>query len=190
MIASKDRSGWIGASDTDKVMGNWTTPTWHKWWATKLGITQNNVTTTAMLAGTHYEHRILDALGVRKRDRQIKVRRLRLRVNLDGEDAIIHEVKTHKSETFKLSKAYWQQAQVEMYAAKKPLVINAYRLTEAEYNNFFLPIDEERLTEHPIERDEEWLQKEYLPRLRILAACLKKGVFPLESIRQDPARRK
>jgi hypothetical protein len=190
MIASKDRSGWIGASDTDKVMGNWQTPTWHKWWAVKLGITTNNVSTTAMLAGTYYEHRILDALGIKKRDRQIKLRRLRLRVNLDGEDAIIHEVKTHKSEEFKLSKAYWQQAQVEMYAAKKPLVINAYRLTEAEYENFFLPIDKDRLTEHPVEYDEAWIKEMYLPRLRILATCLKKGVFPIESIRQNPARRK
>ena len=181
MIRSKDRSGWIGASDTAMVMANWSTPTWHKWWATKLGVATSNVTTTAMLAGTHYEHRILDALGVRKRDRQIKVRRLRLRVNLDGEDAIIHEVKTHKKEVFKTSRAYWMQAQVEMFAARKPLVIDAYRLTDAEYRNFFLPIDKERLSRHPVEYDAKWIKTKYLPRLRILAACLKRGVFPRES---------
>lgn len=186
MIRNKDRSGWIGASDTAMVMANWTTPTWHKWWSTKLGIATSNITTTAMLAGTHYEHRILDALGVKKRDRQIKIRRLRLRVNLDGEDSIIHEVKTHKSEVFKVSRSYWMQAQVEMMATGKPLVINAYRLTDAEYENFFLPIDKERLTEHPIEIDTDWLAYAYLPRLKVLAACLKKGVFPRESVGQDP----
>lgn len=186
MIRSKDRSGWIGASDTAMVMANWSTPTWHKWWATKLGITSNDFTTTAMLAGTHYERHILDALGIKRRDRQIRIRRLRLRVNLDGESSIIHEVKTYGKDTFKVTKAYWQQAQVEMFAARKPLVINAYRLTEAEYSNFFLPIDPERLSEHPIEYDPAWIKNEYLPRLRILAKALRKGVYPNESPRQDP----
>ena len=181
MIHSKDRSGWIGASDTAMVMANWSTPTWQKWWATKLGVATNNATTTAMLAGSYYEHPILDALGVEMRDRQIKIRRLRLRVNLDGENEIIHEVKTHGKEIFKVTRAYWMQAQVEMFAAKKQLVINAYRLTEEEYRNFFLPIDKERLSEHPIEYDEAWIKEKYLPRLRILAKCLKKGVFPRES---------
>ena len=32
MIESKDRSGYIGASDTDKVVGNWKSQTWMKWW--------------------------------------------------------------------------------------------------------------------------------------------------------------
>lgn len=186
MIKSKDRSGWIGASDTAMVMGNWTTPTWHKWWAVKLGLASSDLNTPAMQVGTHYEHKILDALGVRKRDRQIKIRRLRLRVNLDGETRIIHEVKTHKSECFKMSKAYWQQAQVEMYAAKKPLVIDAYRVTEEEYKNFYLPIDPTRLSRHPVEYDPQWVKEKYLPRLRILAACLRKGVYPDESTRQDP----
>lgn len=181
MIRSKDRSGWIGASDTAMVMANWKTPTWHKWWATKLGVATNTVATTAMLAGTYYEHPILDALGVRRRDRQIKIRRLRLRVNLDGEDEIIHEVKTYGKDTFKVSRNYWMQAQVEMFAARKRLVIDAYRLTEEEYRNFFLPIDKERLSEHPVEYDAAWIKEQYLPRLRILADCLRRGVFPRES---------
>ena len=182
MIRSKDRSGWIGASDTAMVMANWSTPTWQKWWATKLGITEHHFTTTAMLAGTHYEHPILDALGIKRRDRQIKIRRLRLRVNLDGEDRLIHEVKTYGKDTFKVTKSYWQQAQVEMFAARKPLVIDAYRLTDAEYGNFFLPIDPNRLARHPIAYDEAWVKEQYLPRLRILAKALRKGVYPNESL--------
>lgn len=182
MITSKDRSSWIGASDTAMVMANWKTPTWHKWWAVKLGVATNNITTAAMRVGTYYEHPILDALGIRRRDRQIKIRRLRLRVNLDGEDATIHEVKTHSSEIFKVSKSYWQQAQVEMFAARKPLVINAYRVTEEEYKNYFLPIDPERLSEHPIEYDRAWIKEQYLPRLKILARALRKGVYPVESL--------
>lgn len=182
MIRTQDRSGWIGASDTAMVMSNWKTKTWRHWWAVKLGITSDHITTAAMRVGTYYEHPILDALGIRRRDRQIKIRRLRLRVNLDGEDKLIHEVKTHTAEVFKVSKAYWQQAQVEMFAARKPLVINAYRVTEEEYRNYFLPIDPERLTEHPIAYDAAWVKEQYLPRLKILAQCLRKGVFPLESI--------
>lgn len=181
MIRSKDRSGWIGASDTAMVMANWNTPTWHKWWATKLGVATNHVSTTAMLAGTYYEHPILDALGIKRRDRQIKIRRLRLRVNLDGEDNIIHEVKTYAKNTFRVSRNYWMQAQVEMFAARKGLVINAYRLTSEEYRNFFLPIDTHRLSEHPVSYDAEWIEREYLPRLRILARALRRGVFPRES---------
>lgn len=179
MIASKDRSGWIGASDTAMVMANWSTPSWRRWWAVKLGMATNSFTTVAMQAGTYYEHPILDALGIIRRDRQIRIRHLRLRVNLDGEDeATVHEVKTYRKPTFKVTRAYWQQAQVEMYATGKKLVINAYRLTEEEYKNYFLPIDPDRLSEHPIAYDATWVQEQYLPRLRILAQCLKKGVYP------------
>ena len=32
MIADHDRSGWIGASDTAFVIGNWKTKTWENWW--------------------------------------------------------------------------------------------------------------------------------------------------------------
>lgn len=179
MIASKDRSGWIGASDTAMVMANWNTPSWKKWWAVKLGVATSNYTNTAMQAGTYYEHPILDALGIAKRDRQIKIHHLRLRVNLDGEDkTTVHEVKTHSKPTFKVTRDYWMQAQVEMYATGKQLVINAYRLTEEEYKNYFLPIDRKRLSEHPVAYDAAWINEQYLPRLRILAECLRKGVYP------------
>ncbi len=179
MIKSKDRSGWIGASDTAMVMGNWNTATFQKWWMTKLGLRRDTFTTPAMQAGTHYEHRILDFLGIRRRDRQIKKRKLRLRVNLDGEDRItICEIKTHKSEQFKFSRAYWMQAQVEMFVTGKRLFIVAYRLTDAEYRNYFLPIDKARLSAFHVRYDPTWIDKEYLPRLRILAEALRKGVFP------------
>ena len=86
MITSKDRSGWFGASDTWAVMGNWETDTFARLWLEKLGVVRNTFTSPALQAGTLYEHRVLDALGVPIRDRQIRIRRLRLRVNLDGED--------------------------------------------------------------------------------------------------------
>ncbi len=192
MIHDHDRSYYIGASDTKYVMGKWNTQTFRSWWDVKMGFTDDDIDNIYLRTGTMYEPLILDHLGIKERDRQIIIGRLR--VNLDGEDDDeVIEVKTFRhspGEIWKPTKAYGQQAQVEMYAAKKPLVINAYRLTEAEYENFFLPIDKDRLTEHPVEYDEAWIKEMYLPRLRILATCLKKGVFPLESIRQDPARRK
>lgn len=186
MIASKDRSGWFGASDTAKIMGSWETESFRKWWAVKLGIREENYTNAAMDAGTAYEHKILDALNVPIRDRQIKIPELRLRVNYDGEDAeMITEVKTHARPVFKVTSAYWQQCQVEMFASghgllrkRKTCRIAAYRIGEAEYLNHYLPIDMERITLHPIEYDPEWVVTRYMPRLRYLAWCLKIGRWP------------
>lgn len=178
MIANHDRSGWMGASDTSKIMGNWNTKTFNKWWLEKLGLHKNTFTSTAMKTGSALEHRILDALGVRKRDRQIKVRRYRLRVNLDGEDSIIHEVKTYSADKFKIPKAYKQQAQVEMFVTGKPLTIDAYRLEPDDYINWFRPIDKDRLSTHPLEYDRDWINNEYLPRLKYLAECLKRKRWP------------
>ena len=38
MIASKDRSGYFGASDVDKIVGNYNTKSFKKWWLEKIGI--------------------------------------------------------------------------------------------------------------------------------------------------------
>lgn len=75
MIKNKSRAGWFGASDTATIMGNWQTKTFAAWWMVKLGLAENNFTNIYLAAGTAYEHRILDALGVKKRDRQIKIRK-------------------------------------------------------------------------------------------------------------------
>ena len=186
MIKDKSRSGWIGGSDTATVMGNWETDTFAKWWSVKLGLTENNFGNQYTAAGTAYEHRILDHLGIKERDRQIRIRRIgkyrvRLRVNLDGEDEIVHEVKTHKSERFTVTKAYHQQAQVEMYATGKKLVIDAYRLLPEDYDNFFNEIDPKRLSRHPIAYDGGWVEREYLPRLVYLSKCMKEGTFPCKA---------
>ncbi|SHI23764.1 hypothetical protein SAMN02745823_03838 [Sporobacter termitidis DSM 10068] len=178
MIHNHDRSGWFGASDTNIIMSNWGTITFSRWWLEKLGLRRNTFTNRAMQSGTAYEHRILDYLGVKRRDRQIKIRRYRLRVNLDGEDKIVHEVKTYSKEKFKISAAYWQQSQAEMFVTRKPLVIEAYRLMEADYANWFNPIDACRLSTHPIEYDPAWINAEYLPRLKYLAKCLKRKGWP------------
>ena len=93
MISNHDRSGWFGASDTHWIMGNWETNSFRRFWLEKLGIIHNSFFTAATLAGTYYEHRILESLGIAQMDRQIKIRRLRLRVNLDGEElSTIHEM--------------------------------------------------------------------------------------------------
>ena len=85
MISNQDRSKWFGASDTQYIVGNWNTASWRKWWLVKLGFSKNNFQNIYTLAGTHYEHKILDSLGSPlKKDKQIKIRSLRLRVNYDG----------------------------------------------------------------------------------------------------------
>ena len=99
MIASQDRSGWIGASDVQYVIGNWKTKTWEKWWLQKLGINQDHFDNKYTLAGTNWEHRILESLHLPdlEMDKQILIEDLRLRVNLDGNTPIRNkEVKTYQ----------------------------------------------------------------------------------------------
>lgn len=179
MIASQDRSGWFGASDTAKIMGNWNTKTFRMFWMEKLGLHTHTIRTPEMLAGTHYEHRILEALGITEWDRQIKIEELLLRVNLDGESTQIHEVKTHKKPVFAVTKPYWMQAQVEMFAAQKPLEIVSYRMMEEDYTNFFNPIDLSRVGRWPIAYEPAFIEA-YKPRLAYLADCLRKGVWPID----------
>ena len=181
MIQSQDRSNYIGASDTSFVVGNWKTKTFEKWWLEKIGINKNNLSTDAMKAGNNYEHRILESLQIDnlEMDKQIIIDRLR--VNLDGNtDTCIYEVKTHKEEKeFKVSKQYWRQAQVEMYASNiHNLYIVAYALQENDYKNFFNEIDTERIQKIKVDYDEDFIKNEYLPRLEILTKSLKEGVFP------------
>ena len=195
MISDHDRSGWFGASDTKYIMGNWKTKTFQNWWMTKLGISTSHMTSVAMNAGTYYERAILDAIGSPRKDHQIIIPEYRLRVNLDG-DGIgrVDEVKTYKHERgFKVSKAYRQQVQVQMFAklweeGKTPVAkIWAYGLLPEDYKNFFNPIDRERLKDYPIEIDHLFITR-YLYRILYLKECLEKGVMPDEkaySMRED-----
>ena len=187
MISDNDRSGWFGASDTKYIMGNWETKTFQNWWMTKLGVVTSNFSNVAMNAGTYYEHAILDAIGSQRKDHQITIPEYRLRINLDG-DSIgrIDEVKTHSKEKgFKVSKDYWQQVQVQMFAklweeGKVPETkIWAYGLLPDDYKNFFNPIDRERLKDYPIEYDSLFI-KGYLSRVLYLKECMEKGVMPDE----------
>lgn len=182
MIADHDRSGYIGASDTDKVIGNWKTKTWEKWWLQKLGINSDRFDNRYTLAGTNWEHKILNSLHIDlELDKQIVIEDLRLRVNLDGNtSSCIKECKTYQWEKgFKVPAKYKNQVQVQMHASgiyKADIV--AYGLTEADYDNYLRNIDPERLREYPIAYDSTWIESVYLPKLRILADCLKKGVMP------------
>lgn len=181
MIASQDRSYYIGASDTSMVVGNWNTKTFDQWWLEKLGLRKNNFKTESMQTGTNYEHKILLALNIPdlELDKQIIIDRLR--VNLDGNSKdCIYEVKTHSiNKEFKLSKQYWRQAQVEMYAYNtKNLYIVAYALKENDYKNFFNEVDIGRVKFYKIEYDERFINEEYLLKLQILTKCLKEGVYP------------
>lgn len=183
MIQSHDRSGWIGASDTDKVIGNWKTKTWENWWMQKLGINTDHFDNRFTIAGTNWEHRILESLNLPglEMDRQFIIEDLRLRANLDGNTPNrIHEVKTYQwAKGFRCPQKYKNQVQVQMFASNiLGADIVAYGLEEADYNNFFRDIDRQRLQEIPVLYDLKWVETVYLPKLRILADCLKRGVFP------------
>lgn len=191
MISNQNRAWYVGASDTSMVVGNWKTETFRKWWQTKLGLDlRERFDTKYTLAGTHYEHAILDTIPGVIMDKQIILPELSLRVNYDGivegDTIVIKEVKTHKEEkVFKVSKAYWRQAQVEIYAAEqyygKPvrLDIVSYPMSENHYRNYFLKIDKDMIRETPVEKDPAFMG-EYLPKLKYLKYCMEIGAFPTE----------
>jgi hypothetical protein len=120
MIDSKDRSGWFGASDTDRIVNNFDTNTFIDWWLTKEGVTSNHFESVEMNAGTHWEHRILESVNEdMEMDKQILIPELRLRVNLDGNtEDTIYECKTHKAaKEFKVPIKYKRQVWVQMFGA-------------------------------------------------------------------------
>lgn len=181
MISSQNRSYYIGASDTSMVVSNWNTKTFEKWFLEKLGLYKNTFTNEAMKTGTNYEHKILDSLNLDNLTKDKQIINKRLRVNLDGNtEDCIYEVKTYRAEKeFKVSKQYWRQAQVEMYGSGiHQLYIVAYALEDDDYKNFFKKIDNKRIKLIPIEYDENFITKEYLPKFDILSNCLEKGVYP------------
>lgn len=183
MITDHDRSGYIGASDVQFVIGNWKTKTWEKWWMQKLGINRDRSDNIYTLAGTNWEHRILDALHLPnlEKDRQIILEDILLRVNLDGNTPFrIKEVKTYQWEKgFKVPQKYINQVQVQMFAAKiHDADIVSYGLQVEDYRNYLRPLDPQRLQEHPVMYDQVWIDSVYLPKHMILADCLKRGVFP------------
>lgn len=196
MIANSDRSGWFGASDTSMVISkNRNTKSFKQWWAVKLGEQQPEFSGSKYTdAGNKYEHPILRTINEKiEFDRQICIDKLLLRVNYDGDfEGTIYEVKTHKSEKeFEITKPYWRQAQVEMYAYQtmrdklelplfKRLYIVSYALNPDEYYKDYdeVEIDFNRIKFHEIKYDKHFIKNEYLPSLKELSRTLKKGKFP------------
>lgn len=128
MIHNYDRAHWFGASDSRYIMGmSKTSKTWTDWWDVKCGKADQNFHGNIYTrAGNTFEHSILKAWnpGITF-DRQIIVPNLRLRVNIDGNTSDeIFEVKTYQiDKTFKITDAYYYQAQVQMLGWKlEPMI--------------------------------------------------------------------
>lgn len=193
MINDFDRSGYFGASDASMVIAdNRNTKSWRQWWLVKLGEMENTFSGSIYTeAGNKYEHRILKAISEDiTMDRQIIIEKLKLRVNYDGDlDGTIYEVKTHKAaKEFEISKQYWRQAQVEMYAYKtmekelelppfKGLYFVSYPLYPDEYytEQDAIEIDMNRVKFSPVKYDKQFVKGVYLPKLKECAKALKKG---------------
>lgn len=118
-----DRSHWFGASDSKYIMdAAQSSKSFNDWWKIKCGIMGNNFYGNIYTkAGNTFEHSILKSWNpVIQLDRQILVPSLRLRVNLDGNLADeIFEVKTYQiDKEFKVTDAYYYQAQIQMLGWK------------------------------------------------------------------------
>lgn len=183
MIHDHDRSYYIGASDVGKVMGRWDTKTFEKWWRVKQGFDKDTFVNDAMAAGTFYERRILESLGLNlEYDRQYIDGRLR--VNLDGNlPDTIFECKTHSADKeFKVSAQYRNQVNVQMYVSGiHDAFIVSYGLVEEDYKNFYNEIDPNRRQLWRVEYDEDWITNKFLPRYECLAKCLDEGGYPNDS---------
>ena len=176
MITDRSRDYYIGASDTQYVMSNFNSKTFKRWWLVKIGAEEQDYESVYTIAGNRYEQKILDELFVPYRNEQKIIGQLR--VNLDGRtDDEICEVKTHKNK-FRVTKAYWQQVQVEMWCFQiyKARII-AYQLLPEDYE-FDNGIDLDRIEQHPIEYDETFIYEEYLPRFHYLCWCFGEDIQP------------
>ena len=158
----------------------------------KLGLSRGHFDNESTLAGTHWEHKILDSLNLQglEKDKQILLPDLKLRVNLDGNTPWrIFECKTYKAYGLTGSAkqlregicptAYRNQVQVQMYASKiYGADIVAYGLVPEDYSNYLRAVDPGRRKLIPVEYDPNWIETVYLPKHRILCEALKRGVFP------------
>ncbi|MFQ7472761.1 MAG: YqaJ viral recombinase family protein [Anaerovoracaceae bacterium] len=190
MIKNQDRSGYFGASDTMMVLTkNRNTKSFKQWWSVKMGEQESDFKGSLYTeAGNRYEHPILASISEEMNlDRQIIIEKLKLRVNYDGDlRGTIYEVKTHKSEKdFEITKAYWRQAQVEMYVYQckyddfKKLYIVSYPLYPDEYYaKSDVNVDFNRVKFSEIKYDKHFIKDEYLPHLKELTRYLKKGRVP------------
>lgn len=211
MITTFDRSYWIGASDTRFVMAaNRTTKTWLTWYNIKLGLDDTlfgGSIYTRM--GNLFEHPILKAIDENMNtDRQLIIPKYNLRVNYDGDlNGSIYEVKTHRGDkNFEVSKQYYEQAQVEMFAWKQylkdsehycdwhirehlepfeKLTIVSYALNVEEYSRLEIyergeaeiEIDKSRIKFHEIKYDKGFISK-YKPAVKSLAKKIRNGDTP------------
>lgn len=178
MISNYDRRGYIGASDTRYVMGNWNTETFALWWRQKQGLDTSHFSSIYTETGSAYEHKITDYLGIFDTDQQIT--NGRLRVNFDAiEDDCVIEIKTHKAKpNWVPEKAYVQQVQVQMFiSGKKQAKIIAYELEDADYEDWDRDVDGERISFFFYDYDEDFIN-DYLPRFKYLVDCMERGVFP------------
>lgn len=190
MISNHDRSNYIGASDTKYVMSNWNTNTFVKWWLKKQGIDTSHFNNKYTLAGTNYEHKIIDALEIKDIKKDNQFIKGRLRVNLDANTSNkIYEIKTFQYDygfDLKKHQDYIQQVQVQMYCSNiHNAEIVAYGLKQKDYDNYFNDIDIDRLERYEIEYDSYFIENMYLPRLRVLEECLINGKLPKEEMLKE-----
>lgn len=178
MISNLDRRGYIGASDTHFVMGNWDTETFAEWWRKKQGLDTSRFKSIYTETGNAFEHKITDYLGIFDTDQQMTEGRLRVNFDAIQDDTVI-EIKTHKIKAnWKPSKDHVMQVQVQMHVAGlKQAKIIAYALEDEDYEDWDREIDGDRISFFFYDYDEDFIS-EYLPRLYYLSKCIEEGKFP------------
>lgn len=187
MIKNHNRAHWFGASDTSTIMGNWETQSFLDWWFVKLGYYENNRKSWKMDCGNLLEIPIIREIEKQECYR-INIGKhpyhtpsLRLRCNYDGlTKHFVIEIKTTGKMFRSVPKNYWQQCQVLMFRKRrKKAVLYAYQMEDDDYANPYFPnIDYKRIKSFVIDYDKEFIEKEYKPRLKYLARCLKEKKIP------------
>lgn len=199
MIKSiNSRVGIIGASDTRYVMMSFETATFKKWWLEKIGLAERKeVSNIYMDTGTMLEKPVIDTYCSMKKIKLnygeepfISEEYERLVVNLDAYNEKKNvEVKCVGFDKafnwqFKLDRNYYQQVQVQMLGSGlRKTTIVAYGLLPRDYDfsNLVNPkIDKNRIFEVEVDYDYEWLETQYIPRLKYLTYCFDNNKIPTE----------
>ena len=158
---------------------------------TKLGLSKKHFENESTKAGTNWEHKILDSLGIQDltKDKQVLMPEILLRVNLDGNTpGRIYECKTYKIGSNAAAKqfeqgvcppSYRNQVQVQMYASKiYGADVVAYGLLPEDYNNYLRAVDPGRRKLIQVTYDPAWIETVYLPKHMILCDALRRRCFP------------
>lgn len=198
--SSYDRTGIFGASDVQKMLMGFNTKGFQQFWFEKTGeVERERSFSKYITAGNLLEEPVIQCIaeteGITLYPSTVPFPDLyhhKLIVNLDAltlgeKETVNYEIKCcgYESVFFGavvMDKWYRKQVQVQMLASGiRHSKLCYYGVLPHEYEPDFLiapEIDYNRIVQHYIAYDDEWLEEVYVPRLIELSEFMEKHVYP------------